>query len=407
MIHSTANFTTRPALVVPPPYPPTGIYGCAKPVIPTTAAQVRTSGGVTYYENGTLTNHVIGNGAHDRVYSHVSFGGYTTEGAVAKVVRFSSGSSDVYNITFDHCVFRTPSWLAGDLLGYYNSPDTLARFHDITVTNCWFEPSHLFSIEFNMRAWSWAYNITIDQCTFERCDGAAQGWGGPISMDYGKDDGRVPIVNGVARWYESVRITHNLFYGAADAMIEMRGFSTLAGSESTTRSYFSGNKLGLSRVVQFSCGRAGGNWSGDSGVIGMYFTDNVIDETYNPGGLSNNDALKALWRTPKPTNFPRGVMSHTLWRNNTFNLRPRASGVLGLERDAGIDQYGHGNVFEGNTWHTTGTSIDASRCYFPMTSTTYTNEHFHLPGLLHFASDAVGSGCTWGSGCTHTGGSFT
>lgn len=390
-------------------------YGCEKPIIPD---QPATLTGSTYHD-GYLSNHTIPSGTHDRTYSYVTFNGQSVAGSEGGQTYYSSllfgeGSSDTYNITFDHCVFKTPlsPYLFANLVKYYNSPSSLVQFHHITFSNCWFEPCHRFAVELNPRAWCWMHDITIDHCTFEVCDCVNPvGWGGSISMDMGKIDGTMPIVNGEERYSENMNITNNLLYGTAQCAIEVGGFQTRSGYEDATRSHVSGNKMGYAGAVQFSLAHVGVNDPShpETGCDGVHFEDNLVDETWNPGGFARYDSYKGLLRTPQLGTTPRGKMNNCTWSNNTFNLYGNASSVA-IVRDnvAARSPDGHDNVFIGNTW--TSTSAALTSVGGDLTASDnleLRNEHFDLPGRLTFNSTARGYDCTFTSRCTHTGGTFT
>lgn len=353
-----------------PPSPNTQSYGCTKPKTTSTIVDLRINGGV-----------------HDVTYSNVRFEANDNTSTV--LMRITSGTdADIYNVTFDHCVFATMTPLRqGDNFHMLNYSLTGKVIHHITFTNCWFEPSSRMALELNGRG-GWWHDVTIDHCTFEG------GLGEVISADMspGNYTPTAPwgvSVSGTVRGVEGLVVTNNLiegtgapsvngytqpdpskFYGWRKA-VELGCVYPYAEDDAIGRSIFAHNKVGRCLDASYQT-----NYSGASYVS---FTDNVFDHSYNP-----HDCPEASGRY-----FPivGGVSaSHFTFARNEYRLGAPHSSIY----VAGYS--GTTNSYSGDRWYSSRASIDANLDV--ITNSTYADCDFWLPSTVK-----LGSGCTYDSAC--------
>ncbi len=344
----------------------------------------------------TSNNTKIYGGTHDVTYSHVNFTGVSgsSESSYAVLYMGSSNShpGDIYNITFDHCVFSTiPDGYFGNGVHFWNTNTNGSVVYNITFRYCWFEPQPRMAFEWNGRG-GWWHDVTIDHCTFEA------GGGQMLSFDMSPVSGD-PVapwgvkVGGVVRGVEGLHITNNDFRGTG---VTVNGFAPrytmgfefgcvypYAKDPSIGRSEFTGNRVARCASAWFQCNR--------NGARGMTFADNLFDYGYNPGGIAGSSS--AVWAGTS--------INDCTFINNTYVLD--GSGLEGRPWDLLPDGLaGSGNTFSGEHWtKPAGRMADAK---FPFTNSTYTDCHFHLPVSVTFPASASGTGCVFDKG--RTGGSF-
>jgi hypothetical protein len=334
-----------------------GSYGCRKPATTSTISNLRLTAG-----------------AHDLVYDHVRFTGYSGHGEGDwSTVAISASGGAVHDVTFRDCVFSTPPVAGNTFHMWAFSGGTI---YNIRFENCYFEHAPRMAIEMNGRA-GWWHDVWIEGCTLEACGGEL------ISADMSpvNDDPTSPYgasVNGVVRGVEGLHIVGNDLQGT--------GWGPAArytqALELVNLRPYSGQ--GYSEVVGNRVGRAA-CWFNDSydGNVGLLIADNLFDETYDPSGSAET-----------PHEPFQGDMSKATIRNNTFIM----TGFKGLHWGAS----GSGNRFTGNVFRSS-TSLTYNAA-MPWASTEYTNNRFELPSSIAFASGATGSGNYFQSG--HSGGSF-
>lgn len=348
---------------------------------------------------------------HDVTYTLKRFEGCGWTGddssfdaTVCLLIRDSSYNSNIYNITFDRCVFATcDSSVISNAVHMLNLSTTGKTIYNITFSYCWFEPWSRFGLEWNGRA-GWWHDLTIDHCTFEH------GGGGALSFDMSPIDGdpQSPwgiTVGGVVRGVEGLHVTHNLIGGSGAVVNGFTPTTLLTGLElsciypycpdhtvaspntytpdndqlAATRSEFSNNRIGRNKGSWLQFNRNGSYY--------LTFANNHFDNTYNPGEITEQAEYFA--NTSAHCNHCDFSDNHyTLGENNA---RP---GYIYVSAD------GSDNTFLREHWvKDTGTMTSAT---FPFTDSSFTDCIFDFPVSVTLASSSTDSGCTFTSGHTHT-----
>jgi hypothetical protein len=357
---------------------PPETYGCVKP-----AEELLTE----------VEDFRIEGGTHDQTYSYKRFTGQGTSssgGATVAIVSSAAYPGDIYNITFDHCVFSTPEGNGNCLHAWaLNVGDVI---YNITFDHCWFEPAPRMALESNGRG-GWLHDWTVNHCMFEH------GGGQMLSFDMspGNYDPVAPWgpeIGGVVRGWEGLEITNNDFQGTG---VIVNGYSPsyvmglefgcvfpFASDLDVGRSVFSGNRIGRCQSAWMQCNR--------SGAAYMTFADNLWDQAYNAGGIASDG--------PQYGVIAGTFYDHCVWSDNVYNLgavtlRPQElyvqSSVTGADNELLREHWTKAGGTMANPVH--GTFEDSY----------YEDCEYHIP-----RSFAFNTGCTYNSGCVfdsgHTGG---
>ena len=357
------------------------LYGCVKPTT-----------------TSTLDNFRIEGGTHDVTYSRVRFTGDVTgvgSHSTTGIRVSSSHPGDVYNITFDRCVFETDDYEGGSSNAFH-AILTQNVVHHIVFDHCWFEPASRICFEFNGRG-GWWHDVLLDHCTFEASCG--QQFSCDMSPgDYTPTSPYGVNVDGVVRGVEGLRITNCLFEGTGATVagfepgsykmgLEFGCVYPYASDESIGRSVFLNNKVGrcLSAWLNFSYKAKGQRY--------MTFQNNLFDYAYNPhGSAASNDAP---WSSGANLNYCSFIGNK--WVLGTANNQPWDFVASGSP--AG----GH-NTFVDEHWTKPSGTIGGA-CAMPFTDSTYTRCRFELPKAVTFPESATGTDCYFANGSS--GGSFS
>lgn len=374
------------------------VYGCTRPTPPATPLSCSETETNETFENGTITDLRLRGGAHDLTFKNVCFANDVLSSTVLMTVGPTSYDANIYNISFENCVFETHAG-QGDNFHMLNYSTSGKVVYNLTFSYCWFEPNSRMSLEMNGRG-GWWHDVTIDHCTFEG------GLGEIISADmFPTGDGSGSVygvtVGGVVRGVESLVVTNNLIYGTGTPSVN--GYTQPAPEGSSFYSwrkgielgcvypYASNNTVGRSTFSSNKVGRCLDSFyqTNYSGASYMTFANNVFDHTYYPHGCPDRvDDLGASAHAA----FAGISASNFAFTGNEYTLGSPHNALF-VTGYSGTD-----NAYSGERYTTSRGSISAN--FNVITNSTFEDCDFGTPEESNWPSVVyLGSGCTYDTDC--------